>query len=93
MELVRTVYDEVHLALWAMLTAFAIYFVLFVVPKLPELSARAERLQLQEIAAADEAFCTKLHMSPGAAMHEQCISDLQRLRTKIQNRMAEEFEF
>ncbi len=32
-------------------------------------------------------------MGPGSAMHDQCISDLQQLRARIENRIAEQFDF
>jgi hypothetical protein len=48
--LVRRVYEEVHLALWAAGTAFVICFAVFVAPKLLEIRAAAERLRLHDIA-------------------------------------------
>lgn len=93
MEVVRAVYHEVHLALWAILTAFLIYFAVFIAPKLPELQAAAQRHRRQTIAAENEAYCTKWRMGPGTAMHDECLADLQQLRAKIQNRFADEFDF
>ena len=92
MALVRMVYNEVHLALWAMLTAFAIYFAVFVAPKLPEIQAAAERLRLHDIADENEVFCAKWRMGLGTPMHNQCLEDLQELRARIENRSAEESE-
>lgn len=93
MQRVRAAYDEVHLALWAALTAFVICFAVFIAPKLPELNAAAERHRISQIAAQDEAYCAKWRMAPGSAMHDACISDLQQLRAKIANRIAEESDF
>lgn len=93
MALVRTIYHEVHLALWALLAAFVIVFAVRIVPKLPARVAKAERVQQQEIAAVNEAYCTKWHMGPGTPMHDACLSDLHALRKKIENRITEEADF
>lgn len=93
MALVRAVYDEVHLALWAALIAFLLYFAVFVAPKVPELRASAEAAQLQQIAAQNEAYCAKWRMGPGTSMHGDCLSDLGQLRTDIQNQLAQKTEF
>jgi hypothetical protein len=34
--IVQSIYDHVHLALWATLVAFVVFFLAFVVPRLPE---------------------------------------------------------
>lgn len=88
MALVRGVYDEVHLALWAALTAFLLYSAVFVAPKLPELRAAAEAAQLQQIAAEDETYCAKWRMGPGTPMHSQCLFDLSQFRANIENQLA-----
>ena len=88
--LVRAICHQVNLALWAMLTAFVLYYAVNVAPKLNELRAGAERRQFQEVAAENEAYCAKWNMRPGSPMHNKCLSDLQELRTRIGNRLAEE---
>lgn len=87
--LVRAICHQINLALWALLTAFALYFAVIVAPKLPEMRAAAERRQLQEIAAENEAYCAKWHMHRASSMHDECLSELQELRTRIANRLAE----
>lgn len=93
MEVFRAVYHEVHLALWAALTAFAIYFAAFVAPKLPAFEAAAQRQRIVRIAAVDAAYCAKWRMGPQSARHDECISDLQQLRARIENRFADELDF
>ncbi len=88
--LARSIYDNVHLALWAALVAFVLYFVAFVAPKLPEVAARAERLRIQEIAAEHEQYCAKWQMGLGTKMHDQCILNLQEFRAKVEQRIADE---
>jgi hypothetical protein len=91
--LVQSIYDHVHLALWATLAAFVVFFLAFIAPRLPEAAARAEALRIQEIAEENEGYCAKLQMGLGTKMHDQCISDLQELRWKIQGRLADRIDF
>ena len=91
--LVQSIYDFVHLTLWATLAAFVVFFLAFVAPRLPEAAARAEALRVQEIAQENEWYCAKWQMGLGTKMHDQCISDLQELRSKIQDRLADWLDF
>ncbi len=93
MEVLRAFYAEIHLALWAILTALVIYFVIFVAPKLPALQVAAERQRLTQIAAVDADYCAKWRMGPASARHNECLEDLQQLRTRIKNRIAEDSDF
>ena len=91
--LVQSIYDHVHLALWATLAALVAFFLAFTAPRLPAAAARAEALRIQEIAQENEGFCAKWLMGLGTKMHDQCISDLQELRWKIQDRLAHRLDF
>jgi hypothetical protein len=91
--LVQSIYDRVHLALWATLAAFVVFFLAYTVPRLPEAAARAEALRIQEISQENEDYCAKWQMGLGAKMHDKCISDLQELRWKIQDRLADRLDF
>jgi hypothetical protein len=91
--LVQSIYDYVHLALWATLAAFVVFFLAFIAPRLPEAAAGAEALRIQEIAQENEGYCAKWQMGFGTKMHDQCISDLQELRWKIQDRLAARLDF
>jgi hypothetical protein len=91
--IVRSIYDYVHLALWATLAAFVLFFFVYTVPRLQEAAARAEALRIQEISQENEDYCAKWQMGLGTKMHDQCILDLQELRWKAQNRFADQLEF
>ncbi len=91
--IVQSIYDHVHLALWATLAAFVVFFLAFIVPTLPDAAARAEALRIQEITQENEGYCAKWQMGAGKKMHDQCISDLQELRWKIQDRFAAQIDF
>lgn len=93
MELVSRVYDEVHLALWAILTAFLIYFAVFVAPKVSEFQAAAERLRLDAIAHENEAYCAKWGVGAGTPGHNECLEDLQELRANIERQRQEDAFF
>jgi hypothetical protein len=91
--LVQSIYDYVRLALWATLAAFVVFFLAFIAPSLPEAAARAEALRIQEIAQENEGYCAKWQMGLGTKMHDQCVSDLQELRWKIQDLLADRIDF
>lgn len=89
----RSIYDTVNLALWAILVAFVVFFLAFIAPRLPEAAAKAERFRVQEITQENEGYCAKWQMGFGTKMHDQCVSDLQELRAKVQNRLADQLDF
>jgi len=89
----RSIYDYVQLALWAILAALVLFFLTYTVPRLPEFSARAAALRVQEISQENEGYCAKWQMGLETKMHDQCISDLQELRWKAENRFADQLEF
>src|SRR6516164_419452 len=91
--LVQSIYDYVHLALWATLAAFVVFFLTFIAPRLPEAAARAEALRIQEIAQENQGYCAKWQMGLGTKMHDQCVFDLQELRAKVENRIADQLDF
>jgi hypothetical protein len=91
--IVQSIYDYVHLALWATLAAFVLFFLAFIAPKLPEAAARAEALRIQEISQENERYCAKWQMGLGTKMHDQCIFDLQELRANVENRFADRLDF
>ena len=89
----QSIYDYVHLTLWATLVAFVVFFLAFIAPKLPEAAARAKALRIQEISNENEGYCTKWQMGLGTKMHDQCIFDLQELRAKVESRLADRLDF
>jgi hypothetical protein len=69
------------------------FFLAFIAPRLPESVARAEALRILEISRENESYCAKWQMGLGTKMHDQCISDLQELRAKVEKRLADELDF
>ena len=91
--IVQSVYDYVHMALWATLVAFVVFFLAFIVPRMPEAASRAERIRIQEISQENEDYCAKWQMGLATKRHNQCILDLQEFRWKVQNRFADQLDF
>ena len=89
----QSIYDYVHLALWATLAALVLFFVAFTLPRLSEAAARAEKLRIEEISQENKSYCAKWQMGLGTKMHDQCLLDLQALRWKIQKRFADMLDF
>jgi hypothetical protein len=84
MIVIRQVYDWVESTLWAGLLAFVIFFLISVVPNLPEMTRGAETTRILKIAAENHAYCEKWGMKPGTHAHTLCTSDLQALRKGIE---------
>jgi|SRR5581483_2785623 len=91
--LLKKIYDTVHMMLWAILVAFVSWFIVFVVPKLPQIQAQAEVLRDHEIAEEEDLYCGKLGMGPKTPMYQRCTSYLQEYRAKIEQRLANENVF
>ncbi len=83
-------HDHVHLALWASLIAFLVYFGIVVVPNIPAAQARFQRHRIQEIRAEHEFYCNKWGMVAPSRAHDQCILDLQAFRAQVENRIYDE---
>jgi len=93
MPLIRKIYEEFNIALWAIAVAFASWALLFALPRLPEVRARAEALRAYEIAGEQDLFCGKLGMGPKTPGYLPCISTLQDYRARIEQRMADDNAF
>jgi hypothetical protein len=92
-KIVGRIYDNVEIALWAMLLAFVMYFVAFIVPNVPEIQARGERIRAEEIAAENALFCEKLGTIRGTEKYNQCLLDVGAFRLKVEKRINDENEF
>jgi hypothetical protein len=86
-------YDWVESALWAGLVAFVIYFLINVVPNLPEMTRRAESMRALKIAAEKRSYCERWGMKQGTREHALCTIDLQELRTSIERNLSDEGVF
>jgi hypothetical protein len=87
---VRKVYDNVELALWAALLAFVIYGVTCVAPNLPQAARRAENLRALKIAEDNSSYCERWGLKRGTQEHTLCAVDLYELRKRIEQEFADE---
>jgi hypothetical protein len=83
----------VEIALWAPLLSGTICFFAFMVPKLPQIWARAETIRVQEIAAENAYYCKKLAMTTATQKYEQCLLILGEFRLKVEKRIAADQDF
>jgi hypothetical protein len=86
--IIRRIYDEVHAALWALLCVGTAYVLVFVIPNLQEIRARAELRRAQEITAEDRFYCSKWGMPEGTRLFMPCALDLQKIRAEAERRMS-----
>jgi hypothetical protein len=92
-ELVSRIYDNVEIAFWAMFLAFVVYFVAFILPKVPEIRAQGERIQAEEIAAENASICETLGTIRGTEKYNQCLLDVGAFRVKVEKRFNDQNEF
>lgn len=90
---VQRIYDTVHSALWAFFLASVLFFILFVFPKIPEISLQVEMHRAKTIAAENEACCAKLGMAKGKQKHDECLFEIERFRSEVEKRIAAESSF
>jgi len=88
-ETVSRVYDHIEVGLWAILFAFVLYFVAFVMPTVLETQAQREIIRVQEIAAENEAFCEKLDIKRATNKYNQCLLDIGQFRLKAEKRVLD----
>ena len=67
-----------------MLLAFVIYFVAFILPKLPEIQAQQERIRVEEIAVENASLCEELGTKRGTDKHSQCLLAVGAFRAKVE---------
>jgi hypothetical protein len=92
-EIASRVYDNIEIAMWAMLLAFVIYFITFVLPKLPEIQAQRTRVRVEEIGAENASLCEKLSIKRGTDKYNQCLLDVGEFRSKVEKRANDEISW
>ncbi|HET7805915.1 MAG TPA: hypothetical protein VFL53_16885 [Pseudolabrys sp.] len=92
-EFAGRLYDNVEIALWAVLLAFVIFMAVFVVPALPALREKYQRARTQEISAENALYCKKLNMKEGTEAYRDCLLVLGDFRLKVEQRAYSESDF
>jgi len=86
LEIAGRIHRNVETALWAAVFAFAAYFTIFVLPKLPEIQAEYARVRATEVAAENAWLCETLDVKRGSDGYNQCLLDVGQFRWKVEQR-------
>jgi hypothetical protein len=85
----QRIFGIVHVALWSLLTAVALYLVLSI-PRMSAAQLAAAHQRALNIAEENRRYCEKWGMAPGTHEHTLCTLDLQELRSRIEQRIADD---
>jgi hypothetical protein len=88
----KAIIHTVHMGLWALLVAGAI-FLLLQIPRMREARATAEAQRAHEISEASRFYCEKWGMRAGSHEHVICTMDLNHIRQEVEQRIADESNF
>ena len=89
---IRRVYNIVHIAFWALATAFVVV-VIINIPRISDARAGAERQRAQEISEENRHYCEKWGMRANTHEHLICMMDLDEIRAKVEQRISEDMMF
>jgi hypothetical protein len=90
--IIRQIYHTVHMALWALLVA-GTAFLLLHIPQMRDARAKAEAQLALEISQENKLHCEKWGMRSGTHEHLICTMDLDAIRAKVEQRIADESNF
>ena len=85
-------YHIAHVTLWALLGAWIVIMIIHI-PQMSDAHATVERQRILEISAENRFYCEKWGMTPGTHEHTLCTLDLQHIRAKIEQRIADDTAF
>jgi hypothetical protein len=89
---IHRVHDTVHMALWAVLVAGTVFLLLHI-PQMRDARARAEAQRKLEISQENKLYCEKWGMRAGTHEHVICTMDLDVIRAKVEQRLADDSNF
>ena len=78
--------------LWALAAAGAAITIMYF-PRILEARATIERQRAQEITEENRAYCEKWGLKAGTHEHTLCTLDLQEIRAKVEQRIADDLAF
>jgi hypothetical protein len=90
-DMIRRVRDTVHMALWALLVAGAVFLLL--IPQMRDARAIADAKRALEISQENKRYCEKWGMPSGTHEHIICTMDLDAIRAEVERRIVEENQF
>jgi hypothetical protein len=89
---IHRVYDSVHMALWALLVAGAVFLLLHI-PQMRDARAIDEARRALEISQENKLYCEKWGMRAGTHEHIICTMDLDAIRARVEQRIADDNQF
>ena len=90
--IIHRVYDTVHMALWVLLVAGTVFLLLHI-PQMRDARAIAEAQRAQENSQENKLYCEKWGMRSGTHENLICTMDLDAIRAKVEQRIADESNF
>jgi len=81
---------EIECALWAMLLAGVLFFVVFVAPEIPAAQRRAAAAEALQFMSQSSQYCEKWGFPHGSLRHAACMQDLKQFRTEIEAKFSDE---
>jgi hypothetical protein len=88
----QRIFSIVHVALWSLLTAVMLFLILNI-PRMSAAQSAAAHQRALNIAEENRSYCEKWGMEPGTHEHTLCTLDLQELRARIEQRIADDMAF
>ena len=89
---VRRITDIAPPVLWALAAAGSANMIMYF-PRILEARATIERQRAQEITEENRAYCEKWGLKAGTHEHTLCTLDLQEIRAKVEQRIADDLAF
>ena len=89
---VRRIAEIAPTVLWALAAAGATIMIMYF-PRILEARATIERQRAQEITEENRAYCEKWGLKAGTHEHTLCTLDLQEIRAKVEQRIADDLAF
>jgi hypothetical protein len=90
--IIHQIYDTLHNALWALGIAWVVFLLLHI-PQMRDALAIAEAQRVLEISQENKFFCEKWGMRAGTHEHLICTMDLDAIRAKVEQRIADDGNF
>jgi hypothetical protein len=89
---VRRIAEIAHTILWALAATWAAIVIMHI-PRIVEARATIERQRAQEITEENRVYCEKWGLKAGTHEHTLCTLDLQEIRAKVEQRIADDMAF
>ena len=89
---VRRITEIAPTVLWALAAAGTAIMIMHF-PRILEARATIERQRAQEITEENRAYCEKWGLKAGTHEHTLCTLDLQEIRAKVEQRIADDLAF